>query len=242
MTQKIIEREARQRSPLSARKLGTLTIGQAPRSDITPILRQHVPTIQIEEAGLLDNVPDDAIQSQYGPNESEAVLVTKLLDGRPVELSAQKVRDGLQTKIDALERAGCDVILLLCTGQFHGLYCKDAWLVEPDQIIPAATSALIQDRLLGVIVPLESQINSESGKWQRLSRTPLFAAASPYHDSSAGLRAAGWSLESRGANALLLDCIGFTEEHRCELARASNLPVILSNALVAKLLGELLVS
>src|SRR5437899_13083094 len=43
----------------------------------------------------------------------------------------------------------------------------------------------------------------------------------------------------RGAEALLLDCIGFVEAHRRQLAHASGLPVILSNALMAKLVGEM---
>ena len=43
----------------------------------------------------------------------------------------------------------------------------------------------------------------------------------------------------RGAEALLLDCIGFVEAHRRQLAHASGLPVILSNALMAKIVGEM---
>ena len=50
---------------------------------------------------------------------------------------------------------------------------------------------------------------------------------------------AGTQLATRGAEALLLDCIGFTERHRNVLAQ-TGLPVILSNAVVAKAVGELL--
>jgi protein AroM len=129
---------------------------------------------------------------------------------------------------------------LLCTGQFQGLRCGRAWLLEPDRILPPAVAALIADRQLGVIVPLTSQMQSESGKWGALARRPIFAAASPYDDPLSKLHEAGLSLERRGAHALLLDCIGFTEDHRGELAKASWLPVILSNATLAKLVGELL--
>jgi protein AroM len=71
---------------------------------------------------------------------------------------------------------------------------------------------------------------------------PIFAAASPYDDPPEMLRAAGLSLEARGAEALLLDCIGFTEDHRRALANATGVPVLLSNAVMAKLVGELLIS
>ncbi len=223
------------------RTLGTLTIGQAPRSDIAPTLRQHVPVgVEIVDSGLLDGLSHDEIRSRYGTEDGKPVLLTRLLDGSSVQLSARKIRDGIQAKLSALEAGGCDVILLLCTGQFQGLSCDRAWLLEPDRIIPPAVSGLVQDRQLGVIVPLLSQMDSESGKWTVLPRMPIFAAASPYDDPPETLRSAGRSLEQRGAQALLLDCIGFTEEERRELANGTGLPVILSNAVMAKLVGELL--
>jgi protein AroM len=242
MTAELVSKgDALERSAMSGRTLGTLTIGQAPRSDIAPILKQHMPGgVAIVDSGLLDGLSRDEIRSRYGVEEGKSVLLTRLLDGRSVQLSAGKVRDGIQAKLSALEAGGCDVILLLCTGQFHGLRCERAWLLEPDRIIPPAIAGLIQDRQLGVIVPLPSQMDSESGKWTLLPRMPLFAAASPYDDPPETLRSAGRSLEQRGAQVLLLDCIGFTEEDRRALAKDTGLPVILSNAVMARLVAELL--
>jgi protein AroM len=37
----------------------------------------------------------------------------------------------------------------------------------------------------------------------------------------------------------LLDCIGFVQAHRQKLVQASGLPVILSSALIAKFVGEM---
>ena len=50
---------------------------------------------------------------------------------------------------------------------------------------------------------------------------------------------AGKELKAQGADAILLDCIGFTERHRHALLPLG-LPVILSNAVAAKALSELL--
>lgn len=241
MTTQVVERRSRARSASPRRILGTLTIGQAPRSDIAPILRQHMPAgLRIVERGLLDGLSDEDIRSRYGAEDGKPVLLTRLLDGRSVQLSARKVRDGIEGKLAALEAEGCNVILLLCTGAFHGLRCERSWLLEPDRIIPPAVATLIQDRQLGVIVPVPSQMHSESGKWKTLTCKPMFAASSPYDDPLAKLRSAGLSLKQRGAHALLLDCIGFNEDHRRELADATGLPVILSNAVMAKLVAELL--
>ncbi|HEX3410776.1 MAG TPA: AroM family protein, partial [Stellaceae bacterium] len=48
-------------------------------------------------------------------------------------------------------------------------------------------------------------------KWRPLARTPLFAAVSPYGDGPEAVLATGEQLQAEGAEAVLLDCIGFTE-------------------------------
>jgi protein AroM len=224
-----------------SRTLGTLTIGQAPRPDVTPIIDAHVPShVRQIHSGLLDGLSRAEIDGRYGAEPGAGVLVTRLLDASAVQVSARKAHDGVRTKLAELEAAGCDVILLLCTGQFHGLACERSFLLEPDLIIPPAAAGLIGQRQLGVIVPLASQMRSESGKWGALTRAPIFAAANPYADSLDTLAHAGSTLKERHAQALLLDCMGFTEQHRRAVADATGLPVILSNALMGKVVGELL--
>ena len=222
------------------RTLGTLTIGQAPRLDVVPIIDRHVPAaVRRIHRGVLDGLSHSEIAARYGAETGEPALVTRLRDGSVVELSRARMRGGVQHSLAALEAEGCDVILLLCTGTFDGLACDRAWLVEPDHIIPAMVAGLIEHRQLGIIVPIAGQIESESGKWPALARAPIFATASPYTAPPEAVRDAGATLKSRGAEAILLDCIGFTERHRAALAGLA-MPVILSNATVAKAVGELL--
>ena len=224
---------------VAERTLGTLTIGQAPRPDVTPIIARHVPAgVRRLDRGVLDGLSRHAIDARYRPAADEAVLVTRLLDGSEIALSRARMRDGVRQGLAALEEDGCDVILLLCTGTFDGLECRRAWLVEPDHIIPGLVGGLVERRRLGIIVPIAGQIVSEAGKWHGLARPPLFAAVSPYSDTPDALRDAGATLRAEGAAALLLDCIGFIEQHRAALLPLG-LPVILSNAVVAKAVGEL---
>jgi protein AroM len=110
--------------------------------------------------------------------------------------------------------------------------------VKPDHIIPATVAGLVEKRQLGVIVPIASQIDSERDKWGPLARLPLFAAVSPYSDGPEAVLATGERLQAEGAEAVLLDCIGFTERHRDTLTLL-DMPVILSNAVVAKAVAEL---
>ena len=222
------------------RTLGTLTIGQAPRPDVTPIIDAHVPpAVRRIHKGVLDGLSDAEIDARYRAGPGEAALVTRLQDGRVVELSRRRMREGVEEALAALEAVGCDVILILCTGTFAGLECKKAWLVEPDHIIPGMVAGLVEQRQLGIIVPIAGQIESEAGKWQGLARPPIFATASPYSADGAALRDAGATLKARGAAVLMLDCIGFTERHRAALGELG-LPVMLSNAIAAKAVGELL--
>jgi protein AroM len=226
---------------MSDRILGTLTIGQSPRPDVVPIIDRHVPAkIRRIHRGALDGMTRAEIAAQFAPDPGGAALITRLQDGGSIHLSRRRMREQVQLVLTELEDDGCDVILLLCTGTFAGLECRRAWLVEPDHIIPATVAGLVERRQLGILVPIAGQIVSEAGKWRPLARPPLFAAASPYGDDGddAALDA-GRGLQERGAEAILLDCIGFTERHRTMLAPLG-LPVILSNAVVAKAVGELL--
>ncbi len=219
--------------------LATLTIGQAPRHDVIPVIDRHVPEgVRRLHRGVLDGLTRGEIDRRYRPEPGEPALITRLLDGTSLELSRRRMRDGVQAALAALDAAGSDVILLLCTGTFDDLECRNAWLVEPDHIIPGMVAGLVERRQLGVLVPIAGQIASESGKWRGLPRPPLFAAASPYEAATDRVAAAAASLKTEGAAAILLDCIGFTERHRVALS-GLGLPVILSNAVVAKAVGEL---
>lgn len=223
-----------------ARVLGTLTIGQAPRNDVVPIIERHVPVgTRLVHRGALDGLSRADIDAAYGAVGDEPALITRLHDGSSVNLSRQRMQKAVRDKLWLLEEDGCDVILLLCTGTFIGLECHRAWLIEPDHIIPAMVAGLVEQRQLGIIVPIAGQIVSEAEKWHPLARAPLFATASPYSAGEAALLDAGRTLLDKGAEALLLDCIGFTERHRKVLA-ALGRPVILSNAVAAKAVGELL--
>jgi protein AroM len=221
--------------------LGTLTIGQAPRPDITPILALHLPPqTKCIHVGLLDGLARADIERFYSPEPGESTLITRLLDGSSVVVSKPKVLGLMNLKIASLQAQGCGFILLLCTGAFEGLLCEDAWLIEPDLIVSPSVAAIAGNRQVGILVPLASQVQSEGHKWRALERAPICAVASPYAGETDSLEQAACNLRDQGAELLVMDCMGFVEAHREVAARASGLPVILSNALIARLTAELL--
>lgn len=221
--------------------LGTLTIGQAPRPDISPILQAALPSgTRVIHAGVLDGLGQEEIAARYAPRAGQPMLVSRLLDGSSVRLDKAAVRATLDLKLRELEDQGCTVVLILCTGEFHGLALSRAWLVEPDRIVPPAAAAIAGDRQVGILVPLPEQAASEAGKFSALAHVPICAAASPYEPGLDHIRAAARQLRDQGAEVLLMDCMGFVEAHRAAAREASGLPVLLSNAIMAKLTAELI--
>src|SRR5947208_12876962 len=98
---------------MAERVLGTLTIGQAPRPDVIPIIDRHVPAaVRRIHRGVLDGMTRRDIDARYLPEPGEPVLVTRLQDGDEVILSRRRMRDGVREALDRLEADGCAAILL----------------------------------------------------------------------------------------------------------------------------------
>lgn len=226
---------------MSTTRLGTLTIGQAPRADITPIFDRYLPPdLECVHAGVLDGLSPAQIADRFAAVEGEPVLTSRLLDGSAVVLGKSTVRPAVQQKLNQLQQQGCNMIALLCTGEFHGLQCQHAWLLEPDLLVPPVVAALAGDRQVGIMVPLPAQMVSEGAKWQRLRLPPRYAAASPYTAGAEQLTHAALTLRDQQVDVIVMDCMGYTEQHRQQVRAATGLPVILSNALLARLIAGLL--
>lgn len=221
--------------------LVTLTIGQSPRTDILPMLLKHLPEEQIAHAGLLDGLSHQQIEQEFGAQDGDKILVSRLNDGSQVLLASDKVERGLQKRILQLEDRGFATILLLCTGEFGHLYANRAMLLEPDRIVPPLIAAIVGDRLVGVMVPVAGQTVEQASKWKDMSRPPCYAVASPYLASDGALLDAALSLQDQGADVVVLDCIGYHQRHRDLLQKILGIPILLPNVIVAKLAAELLV-
>src|SRR5229473_2860189 len=64
------------------RTLGTLTIGQAPRPDVVPIIDRHVPaSVRRVHRGVLDGLSQAEIAARYRVESGEPALVTRLQAG-----------------------------------------------------------------------------------------------------------------------------------------------------------------
>src|SRR5260370_1243167 len=79
------------------RVLGTLTIGQAPRPDVVPIIDRHVAAdVRRIHRGVLDGLTHAEIAARYRPATGEAVLGPRPPEGTGGGLSAPPHRRRLR--------------------------------------------------------------------------------------------------------------------------------------------------
>lgn len=220
--------------------LAILTIGVVPVSEVLPFLTEHVSEQQITHLSLLGKMSREEVMEDYAVEAGEEPLATLLSDGKLAHVSRQKIERSLQAVIEVLDNQDYDVILLMSTAPIKGLVARNAILLEPMRIIPPLVASIVDGHQVGVIVPMEELMNNQEAKWQVLEKTPLYALANPFWDSEAKLIAAGKALLEKGADVLILDCLGFHQHHRDLLQKALDVPVLLSNVLMARLASELL--
>ena len=89
-------------------KIGAITIGQAPRTDITRDILPLLPDyMTLTEYGALDDMTYEEVMSQFAPSENDEVLVSRMRDGRQAKFTERFIRPLVQKKID--QRLSCSV-------------------------------------------------------------------------------------------------------------------------------------
>lgn len=221
------------------RTVAGITVGQAPRVDMTDDLRAHLaPGLELVEYGALDALTLEEVESELAPRPGEEVLVSRMRDGRQATFSGTRVVPLVQQRIDDAEAAGVDAIILLCTGSFPHLRHR-APLVYPQPLFYSVARSLADGQRIAVMVPDPAQLEQARTWWGDAGLDIEVVQASPYGDIGDIARAAR-SLRGSGCAFLCLDCMGFSTEMRTVARRESGLDVLLPRTLVAATVSELL--
>ncbi len=225
----------------TARTLGVITIGQTPRTDLTPELADLLPGVCIAERGALDGLSTSEIR-EFAPVPGDHVVTTRLRDGRAAVVGQETLVGRIQAAILDLQDE-VEVLLLACTGTFpEFLHVKP--LIEPDRILAHVLATVAsRTRSVGIICPLAEQEEDAKAKYRALlPGTVAFstAAATPYSTNLASLGVAAKQLRADGAEIIVLDCIGYTARMRSLVIEASGLPVLLARSVAARVAAELL--
>ncbi|EAA2222784.1 TPA: AroM family protein [Salmonella enterica subsp. enterica serovar Neukoelln] len=221
--------------------LAILTIGVVPMSEVLPLLTEYIDEQHITHHSLLGKMSREDVMADYAVEPGDDPLLTLLNDNQIAHVSRQKVERDLQSVVEVLDNQGYDVIILMSTAAIKSMAARNSILLEPLRIIPPLVASIVDGHQVGVIVPVAELLAAQEKKWQLLQMPPVYSLANPVHGSEQQLIDAGQALLDQGADVIMLDCLGFHQRHRDILQQALDVPVLLSNVLIARLASELLV-
>lgn len=128
------------------KKLGVITIGQSPRDDILTEMRPYIGNnVEIIQLGALDGLTYEEILV-LEHEEDNNILITKLRNGKTVNIAENLITSRIQECIYKLEEQEVDLILLMCTGVFpdmfishnlfytHKRYCTELFHIYQEKV------------------------------------------------------------------------------------------------------------
>ena len=219
------------------KKVGAVTIGQAPRTDILCDVEAILGVeIELIQAGALDGMTLAEVEA-LRPDGTGTTLVSRMLDGTAVQLEERKLLPLLQERITRLEREGVSAVLLMCTGEFPETFSSHVPLIYPSKVICSVVSALGNVRRIGVITTDREQFRDIVGKWSRIVPEVFPVQWNPYLEERSETASA--ALREEHVDLAVMDCFGYSEKMRQYAASAIGRPVILSRTLAVRILREI---
>lgn len=225
-------------------RIGMATIGQAPRNDVVPAMRDWLPPdTLIIERGALDGLTTPETEP-YWADPGQPGIVTRLQNGDSVLLSHARILPLMQAAVDDLvENHGVDLLVILCGADWSVLQ-SPRLIVNPGTLFPAIIGALSAGRHLGIIKPDVGQVAKEQARYAERGVTATVTSASPYTGPQRleDARAAAVTLRDAGCELVWMTCVGMDQAMRDVVAEVTGVPVILAQALLARNVAELLAS
>jgi protein AroM len=220
-------------------KIGAVTIGQSPRDDIIPEIRDILgPGVEIIEAGALDGLRLEEIKAFY-PEPTDFTLVTRMKDGTEVKVAKKYIIPRLNICISGLEEKGAEILMLLCTGEFSGIESKGI-LLRPDRLLHNIVKGILEKARLGVIVPSSDQIPTVEKKWGRTNLYVVSEAVSPYTGTEKAIIETAKKMKNSNVDLIVLDCIGFNRETKSIFREVTQRPVLLPRTILGRIAREIL--
>jgi protein AroM len=224
-------------------RVGLITIGQSPRTDVVPdMLAQTGLDIDVLEAGALDGLTLRDVE-KLAPQGDEAWLVSRMQDGTEVRIAKRELEPRMQQRIEELETQGVDLIVPLCASDWSSL-CPNTSFINPGRALPAIVESVTRPGgVLGVISPTKEQAELAIDRYAE-RRVPIVSKyAQPYttpEEIERQCRDAGEQLAQAGVDVIYMGCMGHSASMRAMVREASGIPTLTANSLIASLIRQLM--
>ena len=219
-------------------KIGTVTIGETPRTDVLAEIRSLITTgVEIIEKGVLDGLSDHEIAG-LSPTKNDEVLVTRLRDGTELKLGRAGILPKMQERISELDREdGVDLVVLLCSGEFPAFDCAKP-LITPYRLFQGVLASISIGGRLGMMLPSPQQVGPVTTALAESGHEIVAVAASPYGEKEGIVRAAEALREE--VDVVFMNCFGYDLDMRALVRGITGKPIILPRSLLARTVDDLL--
>lgn len=219
-------------------KIGAITIGQAPRVDVTgDIMDIFQGKAELLQGGGLDGLTREEIET-FKPEDGDYVLVSRLTDGSSVTFAERHILPRLQQRIYDLEEQGVKFIMFFCTGDFPDTFQSKVPLIFPCKILNHIVPLLTKTSNIITVTPSPLQVAQCEKKWRQYVHQVTSIPASPYGDWGS-LEEAAYKIKDMDGDLVVLDCIGYTQEMKEMFAKITGKMIILSRTILARVVSEL---
>ncbi len=224
---------------MGLKKIGMITIGQSPRVDILPEMKEVLGrNVEVSEAGALDGLTLEEVKKFY-PKREDYILCTRISDGTEVVVARRFIIPRVKACIDLLSRRGAEVLVFICTGKFPP-FSSEKLLIESQKIVDHFILALREEnKRMGLLIPLSDQIQQAKRTYDRMKGKTIIRAASPY-GSEDEIFIAAEALRKADPHFIVMHCMGYTQSMKKKVMEITGKPTILARTLVARTVKELL--
>lgn len=220
------------------KRVGFITIGQAPRNDIIkelyPLLGQK---IEIVEKGALDELSMDEIKS-LKPEKDDLPLITRLRDSSSVVVGKRRIIPLIQRRLEEIENSKIKICALLCTEEFDEIKSKIIFIM-PSKLIFNITVSLLSQGNLFVFIPMKEQIEHVKKKWEKTGLNFSIEVLNPYSPFQ-DIEKAVERIRSSAGDLMVFDCIGYTFDLKKRIQEITGKPAILPRSVLGMTIKEIL--
>jgi len=222
-------------------KIGTLTIGQSPRVDIVPKLKEPIGfEVEIEEKGALDDLTWKEVKDLY-PGSDDYILVTRIRAGKEVKIPKRHVIERMKEYIADVKRIDVDFMVILCTGILPEDIISKKLILKPSKLLENMLGVILQEGVIAVIVLSAGQISLCKESWERINpNLKVIVESAPYPGTDEEIEKVAERIAKTDVNLVIFDCLGFNKKIKTILRKITRKPVLLPRTLLGRMGGELI--